>query len=161
MLTYFPKNILLIGTVADLSPFRRLKTNFKMYVHMYICMYICTYHVRLIWTLMPGKHKYDKDKSNGDLLWHLCPEKFWFFRTALIGEMSYIIAAHCICKSYRLPIYVLLLSGNNCLLYSSISISFKSITRWKWNQNFWQTYWHCIKLERKLMLLTLRKFKLA
>jgi hypothetical protein len=27
-----------------------------------------------------------------------------------------------------LPIYVLLLSGNNCLLYSSIGISFKSIT---------------------------------
>jgi len=43
-----------------------------------------------------------------------------------------------------LPIYVLLLSGNNCLLYSSIGISFKSITKWKWNQNFWQTYWHCI-----------------
>jgi hypothetical protein len=28
-----------------------------------------------------------------------------------------------------LPIYVLLLSGNNCLLYSSIGISFKSITK--------------------------------
>jgi hypothetical protein len=27
------------------------------------------------------------------------------------------------------PIYVLLLSGNNCLLYSSIGISFKSITK--------------------------------
>ena len=95
MITFFPKNILLIGTVADLSPFRRLKNEFKMYVHMYICMYICTYHVRLIWTLMPGKHKYDKDKSNGDLLWRLCPEKFWIFRTVLIGEMCYILAAHC------------------------------------------------------------------
>jgi hypothetical protein len=28
-----------------------------------------------------------------------------------------------------LPIYVLLLSGNNCLLYSSIGISFKSIPK--------------------------------
>ena len=28
-----------------------------------------------------------------------------------------------------LPIYVLLLSGNNCLLYSSIGISFKSIKK--------------------------------
>jgi hypothetical protein len=35
------------------------------------------------------------------------------------------------CKSVqaRLPIYVLLLSGNNCLLYSSIGISFKSIKK--------------------------------
>ncbi len=56
---------------------------------------------------------------------------------------------------------VLLLSGNNSLLYSSIGISFKSITKWKWNQNFWQTYCHCIKSERKLILLTLRKFKFA
>ncbi len=58
-------------------------------------MYICTYHVHLIWTLMSGKHKYEKDKSNGDLLWHLCPEKFWIFQTVLIDEMSYIWAAHC------------------------------------------------------------------
>jgi len=28
-----------------------------------------------------------------------------------------------------LPIYVLLLSGNNCLVYSSIGISFKSIKK--------------------------------
>jgi hypothetical protein len=28
-----------------------------------------------------------------------------------------------------LPIYVLLLSGNNCLMYSSIGISFKSIKK--------------------------------
>jgi hypothetical protein len=28
-----------------------------------------------------------------------------------------------------LPIYVLLLSGNNCLMYSSIGISFKSIEK--------------------------------
>ena len=73
-----------------------------MYVHMYICMYICTYHVRLIRTLMPGKHKYDKDKSNGDLLWHLCPDKFWIFRTVLIGEMCYILAAHCTASPNRL-----------------------------------------------------------
>jgi hypothetical protein len=33
------------------------------------------------------------------------------------------------CKSVqaRLPIYVLLLSGNNCLLYSSIGISFNPL----------------------------------
>ncbi len=30
-----------------------------------------------------------------------------------------------------LPIYVLLLSGNNFLLYSTIGISFKSIPKWK------------------------------
>jgi hypothetical protein len=30
-----------------------------------------------------------------------------------------------------LPIYVLLLSGNNCLLFSSIGISFKSIKKEK------------------------------
>ena len=55
-----------------LSPiYRRFadqKTNFKMYVHMYIFMYICTYQVHLILTLMSGKGKYEKDKSNGDLL---------------------------------------------------------------------------------------------
>ncbi len=30
-----------------------------------------------------------KDKSNGDLLWPLCPEKFRIYRTVLIGEMSH------------------------------------------------------------------------
>ena len=46
---------------------------------------------------MSGKDNYEKDKSNGDLLWHLCPEKFRIFRTVLFGEIRYIIAAHCIC----------------------------------------------------------------
>ncbi len=46
MLTYFPYNILLISTVADLSLFRRLKNKFlnvRTYVHtMYIWFeYLC------------------------------------------------------------------------------------------------------------------------
>ncbi len=61
---------------------------------MYICTYVCTY-VHLIWILMSGKCKYEKDKSDGDLLWPLCPEKFWIFQTVLIGEIRYIWAAHC------------------------------------------------------------------
>ncbi len=62
------------------------------------CMYICTYHVHLIWILMSGKYKYEKDKSNSDFLWLLCHEKFWFFRTVLIGEMSHnwLAVADCI-----------------------------------------------------------------
>ncbi len=38
-----------------------------------------------------------------------------------------MIMTFCNSVQARLPIYVLLLSGNNCLLYSSIGISFKSI----------------------------------
>ena len=45
-------------------------------------------------------------------------------------------------------------------MYSSIGISFKSIK--KENEiGTGQTYWHCIKSEEKLKLLTLRKFKFA
>ncbi len=99
------KVLVFVSQISILHPSKGLYSSFSkkksnsLYpnVHMYICMYICTYHVRLIWSLMPGKHKYDKDKSNGDLLWHLCPEKFWIFRTELIGEMCYILAAHCTC----------------------------------------------------------------
>ncbi len=45
---------------------------------------------------MSGKYKAEKNKSNGDFLWPLCPEKFWFFRTVLIGEMSHNWHADCI-----------------------------------------------------------------
>ncbi len=81
--------------------------------------------------------------------------------TQLLEKIIYnMIMTLCKFVQARLPIYVLLLSGNNCLLYSSIGISFWINHKIKWKQNSWQTYWHCIKLEGKLMLLTLRKFKL-
>jgi len=38
-----------------------------------------------------------------------------------------MIMTFCNSGQARLPIYVLLLSGNNCQMYSSIGISFKSI----------------------------------
>ena len=59
-----------------------------------------------------------------------------------------------------LPIYVLLLSGNNCLMYSSIGISFKSIKK----ENEIRTVDRLTGIaqnRRKLILLTLRKFKFA
>ncbi len=39
-----------------------------------------------------------------------------------------------------------LLSGNNCLLYSSIGIFLKSIIN---NNEIWQAYWHCMKSENE------------
>jgi hypothetical protein len=50
--------------------------------------------------------------------------------TQLLEKIIYnMIMTFCKFVQARLPIYVLLLSGNNCLLYSSIGISFKSIIK--------------------------------
>ncbi len=103
MLTYFPYNILFHLRLPIYRRFANQKNNLKNYVHMYIFMYICTYHVHLISTLMSGKDKYEKDKSNGNLLWPLCPEKCWIFRTVLIGEMCHIGAPTVHLHVHRLP----------------------------------------------------------
>jgi hypothetical protein len=56
----FSKNILLIGTVADLSPFRRLKNEFLnvcTYVHIYVHMYIpCAFDLKTyLWQMQIRK----------------------------------------------------------------------------------------------------------
>ena len=49
-----------------------------------------------------------------------------------------MIMTFCNSGQARLPIYVLLLSGNNCQMYSSIGISFNQLNM-KINSDFWQT----------------------
>ncbi len=38
---------------------------------------------------MSGRYKYNKDRSNSDIICRPCPEKFWIYQTILIGEMSH------------------------------------------------------------------------
>jgi len=57
---FFPNNILLISTIADLLPFCRLKNkcyNVCTYVHMYVHMYIpCTFDLNTyVWQIQIQK----------------------------------------------------------------------------------------------------------